>query len=99
MALDMGKQTGKIFKKNSKKSGMQGWGVATIIAPQDKHNTSNVFYWDIYDTLANAMKHMAGEAAVLDIPDEMAAKFYKNLPDGFSHRNITEIIIGTTPKE
>ena len=42
---------------------------------------------------------MAGEAAILDIPNEMAAKFYKNLPDGFSHRNITEIIIGTTPKE
>lgn len=99
MALDMGKQTGKIFKKNSKKSGMKGWGVATVIAPQDKHNKSNVFYWDIYDTLANAMKHMAGEAAILDIPDEMAGKFYENLPDGFSHRNITEIIIGTTPKE
>ena len=40
-------------------------GVATIIAPQDKHNTSNVFYWDIYDTLANAdFKHMAGEKFV-----------------------------------
>ena len=32
----------------------------------------------------------------LGISGEMAAKFYKNLPDGFSHRNITEIIIGTT---
>ena len=32
-AIDLGKETGKIFKKNSKKSGIKGWGVATIIAP------------------------------------------------------------------
>jgi len=41
------------------------------------------------------MKHMANQGAVLDIPSDMAEKFLSNLPNGFTHRNITEIIIGT----
>ena len=94
-AIELGKKTGNIFKKNSKKTGMTGWGVATIIAPQDKHNDSNIFYWDIYDSMEGVMKHMANQGAVLDVPTDMVEKFSSNLPNGFTHRNITEIIIGT----
>ena len=94
-AIELGKETGKVFKKNSKKTGMTGWGVATVIAPQDKHNDSNIFYWDVYDSMEGIMKHMANQGAVLDIPKDMAEKFYSNLPNGFNHRNITEVIVGT----
>ena len=78
---------------------MTGWGVATIIAPQDKHNDSNIFYWDIYDSLEGVMKHMANQGAVSYLPGDLVEKFLSNLPGGFSHRNITEIIIGTSPKQ
>ena len=98
-AIELGKKTGNIFKKNSKKTGMTGWGVATIIPPQDKHNDSNIFYWDIYDSLEGVMKHMANQGAVSYLPGDLVEKFLSNLPDGFSHRNITEIIIGTSPKQ
>ena len=97
-AIDLGKETGKIFKKNSKKTGMKGWGVATIIAPQDKHNDSNIFYWDSYDSLEGVMKHLANQAAVSDIPVDMSTKFLNNLPNGFTHRNVTEVIAQTKPK-
>ena len=76
-------------------------GVATIIAPQDKHNDSNIFYWDIYDSLEGVMKHMANQGAVSYLPGDLVEKFLMKIifPDGFSHRNITEIIIGTSPKQ
>lgn len=51
---------------------------------------NSIFYWDIYDSMENVMKHMANEAAVLNIPNEISSKFLNNLPDGFNHRNIAE---------
>lgn len=44
--------------------------------------------------MENVMKHMANEAAVSNIPNEMSSKFLNNLPDGFNNRNIAEFIIG-----
>ena len=48
------------FKKNMGDHGMVGWGMATKITPQGKDYSSVMFY-DSYDTLANAMRHLAGE--------------------------------------
>ena len=49
----------------------------------------------MYDSMEGIMKHMANQGAVLDIPNDMVGKFLSNLPNGFNHRNTTEIIVGT----
>ena len=48
------------FKKNMSDNGMVGWGMATKITPQGQEYSSMMTY-DSYDSLKNAMKHLAGE--------------------------------------
>ncbi len=77
---------------------MTRWGVATTIAPQDMHNPSNIFFWDIYDSMSSVMKHMAYESVISEVPQEMNVEFNENMPNGFNHRNICEILAVTEPK-
>ena len=98
-ALSLSKKAGKIFEKNAKKHGMTGWGVATTIAPQDKHNMSNIFFWDIYDSMKGVMKHLAYESVIAEVPEEMNNEFNENMPEGFMHRNVCEILVATVPKK
>jgi len=102
-ALDLDKQrrwsdeVSKVFKENADESGMAGWGAAIQIAPQDRFSDrNNIFYWDVYETLTDVMKHMAGEAAISNISPELNNKFSENMPDGFSYRNILELVVATT---
>lgn len=97
-AIELSEKAGKIFEKNAKKHGMTGWGVATTIAPQDMHNPSNIFFWDIYDSMSGIMKHMAYESVISEVPQEMNVEFNENMPNGFNHRNICEILAVTEPK-
>ena len=97
-AIELSEKAGKIFEQNAKKHGMTGWGVATTIAPQDMHNPSNIFFWDIYDSMSGVMKHMAYESVISEVPQEMNMEFSENMPNGFNHRNICEILSITKPK-
>ena len=96
--IEVSKKHGEIFKKNAKKHGMTGWGMATTIAPQDIHTISNVFFWDVYDSMSGIMKHMASESVITEIPDETKKEFIVNMPNWFNRRNICEILAFTEPK-
>ena len=83
----------KHFRKNIIKSGMVGWGMATRIVPQNK-DLPTAFWWDSYDTLENAYKHLAGQAAIEGIPKEINENFNKLIPNGWDNRVIFEFITG-----
>ena len=97
--IELAKEGGKHFEKNAQKHGMTGWGMATTIAPQDMHNLSNVFFWDIYDSMSGIMKHLAFESVYVEVPNELKEKFNDNMPNGFNHRNVCEILAFTNPKD
>ena len=61
------------FKKNMSNHGMVGWGMATKITPQGKDYSSMMTY-DSYDSLASAMKHLAGEGVIEGLPMDKLAK-------------------------
>jgi hypothetical protein len=68
------------FKKNMGDHGMVGWGMATKITPQGKDYSSVMFY-DSYDTLANAMRHLAGESVMKGLPfDKMEKAVWEKRP-------------------
>ena len=73
--------------------------MATTIVPQDMHNLSNIFFWDVYDSMSGVMKHLAFESVYAEIPISLLEKFDANMPNGFNHRNICEILAFTEPKE
>ncbi len=84
----------KHFRKNIIKSGMVGWGMATRIIPQAK-DRSTAFWWDIYDSMENTMKHLAGEAALAGLPKERFSEFNEQVPNGWDNRVIFEFVTGT----
>ena len=98
-AMELAIKGGEYFEKNAKKHGMTGWGMATTIAPQDMHNESNIFFWDVYDSMSGVMKHMALESVIAEVPNELNEAFSASMPDGFNHRNICEILAVTEPKQ
>ena len=53
--------------------GMVGWGMATKITPQGKDYSSVMFY-DSYDNLANAMRHLAGDGVMKGLPFDKMEK-------------------------
>ena len=83
----------KIFRKSIIKSGMVGWGMATRIVPQKK-DLPTAFWWDAYDTLENAMKHLAGQAASAGITKDLIQSFDKIVPNGWDNRVIFEFVTG-----
>ena len=83
----------KIFRKSIIKSGMVGWGMATRIVPQKK-DLSTAFWWDAYDTLENAMKHLAGQAASAGVTKDLIQSFNKIVPNGWDNRVIFEFVTG-----
>ena len=86
----------KIFRKNIIKSGMVGWGMATRIVPQNK-DLPTAFWWDNYDTLENAIKHLAGQGASAGISKDLIQSFNKIVPNGWDNRVIYEILASTSP--
>ena len=42
---------------------------------------------------------MAFEYVIAEVPKELYEEFFANMPEGFNHRNICEIIIATSPKK
>ena len=89
----------KVFRKNMKKSGLKGWGVATKIAPVNSNSSPNtVFYWDSYDTMEGVMKHLSNEAAMQDIPNEIACEVDSYIPEGWGFRSVWRVLASTTPK-
>lgn len=80
------------FKKNMSNHGMVGWGMATKITPQRKDYSSVMFY-DSYDTLANAMRHLAGEGVMKGLPfDKMEKAVWEMKP-------LMKVIAGTEAKQ
>ena len=68
------------FKKNMGDHGMVGWGMATKITPQGKDYSSVMFY-DSYDNLANAMRHLAGDGVMKGLPfDKMEKAVWEMRP-------------------
>ena len=72
--------------------GMVGWGMATKITPQGKDYSSVMFY-DSYDTLANAMRHLAGDSVMKGLPfDKMEKAVWEMRP-------LMKVIAGTEAKQ
>ena len=80
------------FKKKMNENGMVGWGMATKITPQGEDYSSLMFY-DSYDSLANVMKHLAGEGVIKGLPMDKLSKF------SWEMRPIMKVISSTTAKE
>ena len=80
------------FKEKMNENGMVGWGMATKITPQGEDYSSVMFY-DSYDSLANAMKHLAGEGIIKGLPLDKLNKF------NWEMRPIMKVISSTTAKE
>jgi len=79
------------FKKNMDDHGMVGWGMATKITPQGQDYSSVMFY-DSYDTLANAMRHLAGESVMKGLPFDKIEK------STWEMRPLMKVISSTTEK-
>ena len=80
------------FKKNMSNNGMVGWGMATKITPQGQEYSSMMTY-DSYDSLKNAMKHLAGEGIIEGLPMDKLTKVTWEM------RPIMKVISSTTEKE
>jgi hypothetical protein len=80
------------FKKNMDDHGMVGWGMATKITPQGQDYSSVMFY-DSYDTLANAMRHLAGESVMKGLPFDKIEKAIWEM------RPLMKVISSTTEKD
>lgn len=80
------------FKKNMKDNGMVGWGMATKITPQGEGYSSMMTY-DSYDSLANAMKHLAGEGVIEGLPMDKLTKVTWEM------RPLMKVISATSPKK
>ena len=83
----------KHFRKNIIKSGMVEWGMATRIIPQAK-DRSTALWWDIYDSMENAMEHLAGGAALTGLSKEKFSEFNEQVPNGWDNRVIFEFVTG-----
>ena len=83
----------KHFRKNIIKSGMVEWGMATRIIPQAK-DRSTALWWDIYDSMENAMEHLAGGAALAGLSKEKFSEFNEQVPNGWDNRVIYEFVTG-----
>tara|TARA_B100000941_G_scaffold287950_1_gene264012 strand:- start:984 stop:1742 length:759 start_codon:yes stop_codon:yes gene_type:complete len=87
----------KYFKKNMKKSGIKGWGVASKIAPvHHKNSPATIFFWDAYNDMEGIMGHLANEAAISDVPESMVNELYTYMPDGWNFREVWEVIASTS---
>lgn len=80
------------FKKHMKANGMVGWGMATKITPQGEDYSSMMTY-DSYNSLANAMKHLAGEGVVQGLPFDKLSKITWEM------RPLMKVIAATNSKQ
>ena len=80
------------FKKKMGENGMVGWGMATKIAPQGDEYSSVMFY-DSYNSLDNAMKHLAGEGIIKGLPMDKLSKV------NWKMRPIMKVISATNAKK
>ena len=87
----------KVFKKNMRKSGIKGWGVATKIAPvHHKNSPATIFFWDAYNDMEGIMGHLANEAAMADIPESSINEIFSYMPNGWYFRSVWEVIASTS---
>ena len=87
----------KVFKKNMRKSGIKGWGVATKIAPvHHKNSPATIFFWDAYNDMEGIMGHLANEAAISDIPESSINEIFSYMPNGWYFRSVWEVIASTS---
>jgi len=93
-ALSMADELSEGFRKNMKKEGMAEWGVATKILPQGE-GQSTIFFWDVYNSLEGAFKHMMNQAILSDLDTEKFSEFFENMPNGWDGRGIFEFVTGT----
>ena len=90
----------KVFKKNMKKSGIKSWGVASKIIPINSNtNPNTILFWDGYDNMEGIMGHLANEAAMSDIPEDMKKEVFSYIPDGWGWRSVWQIIASTSIKQ
>ncbi|MEL0317708.1 MAG: hypothetical protein VW979_01510 [Flavobacteriaceae bacterium] len=82
------------FKGNMKKSGMTSWGMATRVYPQGEE-FDPLFFWDGYETRAQALAHLMNQGVLDVVKPEMFAELFKLIPNGFSNRVIMEAVTGT----
>ncbi|MDA0671060.1 MAG: hypothetical protein O2991_00075 [Bacteroidetes bacterium] len=78
------------FEANMDATGMQGWGIASKFYPQGMDH-STYMTWDHFNSLADAMKHLAGENLLLggeNILEQSNMSEYA--PDGFRYRVLFE---------
>ena len=93
-ALTMADELSEDFRKNMKKEGMAEWGVASKILPQGE-GQSTIFFWDVYNSLNGAFKHMMNQAILSDLDPAKFGEFFENMPNGWDGRGIFEFVTGT----
>ena len=93
-ALNMADELSEGFRKSMKREGMAEWGVATKILPQGE-GQSTIFFWDVYNSLEGAFKHMMNQAVLSDLDPDKFSEFFENMPNGWDGRGIFEFVAGT----
>tara|TARA_B100001057_G_scaffold240165_1_gene240546 strand:+ start:7384 stop:8130 length:747 start_codon:yes stop_codon:yes gene_type:complete len=93
-ALSMADELSEGFRKSMKKEGMAEWGVATKVLPQGE-GQSTIFFWDVYNSLEGAFKHMMNQAVLSDLDPNKFSEFFENMPNGWDGRGIFEFVTGT----
>jgi len=93
-ALSMADELSEGFRKNMKKEGMAEWGVASKILPQGE-GQSTIFFWDVYNSLNGAFKHMMNQAILSDMDPTKFGEFIENMPNGWDGRGIFEFVTFT----
>ena len=94
-AISLADEISEGFKKSMKKEGMTEWGVASKVLPQGE-DQSTIFFWDIYDSMKGAFKHMMNQGVLETINPDDFQEFFENMPDGWDGRGIFEIMTGTS---
>ena len=52
-------------------------------------------FWDIYNSLNGAFKHMMNQAILSDLDPAKFGEFFENMPNGWDGRGIFEFVTGT----
>lgn len=80
------------FKKEMRKHGMVGFGVASKITPQGE-DVATMMTYDSYDSLENAMIHLSGGGVISGLPSDKIT----NIP--WTMRPLMRVMGSTVPKE
>ena len=73
-----------------KKEGMAEWGVVSKILPQGE-GQSTIFFWDVYNSLNGAFKHMMNQAILSDLDPAKFGEFFERKSMDIC-RNVRQIL-------